>query len=232
MILLFDGQKYLKVGLECILYWACWDHNLLDHSSYGTDGVRNGSPTNVTNGIHLNGIDDSLEAASQGGDPPVVITSLTTYEFEMWVKADVDTFGLWLSLLGFHTDPAGNCLFPTEIGGLQFTIGDDGDTYVDSGEGFSPVEDVWFHMVWAVPSFLNANLLNSELLFNNHSCSFSLSGQALGNHLPFTMFLVGSIRPDDPDKFKGTIGEIRLYNRIRTAGERTVSFDATKSRYT
>ena len=220
------STEYLSVGLECILSWANWSGNLVDHSSYGNDGTAYGSPVYGANGVILDGVDDYLDAGS-----PSEITELTTYELEMWLKTDPETFGLWRELLGFHVDLTGNGTFPIELGALQLCIGTDGDTYVDSGAGWSPVENVWFHMVWAVPSFLNANLLNSELLFNNQPCSFSLSGAAIGDHLPFSYLLFGAFESGSADKFKGAFGEIRLYNRVRTASERTASFNATKARF-
>ncbi len=212
-------SPYYTVGADCVLYHAYWDETAIDHSSYANNGTVYDA-TFVSNGLRFF---SGLSLVDAGSD--VSITGMTHYEIEIWVKIDTGDTGT--TLINFSSGPDIAAYYV--ISNLEYYINSGPDTFIYSDVDFVTSENTWYHIVISVPSFSNASFFtNAEFLLNNVS-KIVLNNGGTANHAPIIQCIIGYI--SGGDHFSGTIGEIRIYNAVRTAEARTTSFNATKSRY-
>lgn len=227
---------YISVGSDCLLYIAPWSGNLKDHSSYGNDGVASGDTSFISDGLKFGGTNGIVTCGTSG------ILTATAYEIEIILKTavGVSTYFLGLWTMNDAMGGGGECIFPNPPGpggGLDISylgrIASPSwthfETVKDGAHGWEPIEDTWFHFIVAIPGLAQEDFLNAEIRFNDNPVTIShmVSGAA---HAAIQKFIIGkAFYADAP--FMGTVGEIRIYNAIRSASARTTSFNATKSRY-
>lgn len=221
------GNEYVDYGVNCIMYHAYFNGNALDRTSYGNNGTIVGTPAYVAGGLSFpGGADNYLSCGTNTS-----ITGLTKFELEIWVKTNVSTFGLWTYLIGFSQSPEGHIYWPADLGALEWDISDgvhDAALVVPS-TGWTVYENTWYHMVFVVPGFPYATWSTGmEILLNNVSCSYTIT-----NTSPFTPLI--SLRMGNgysgSESFQGIFGEVRLYNKVRNADERTLTFNQSRVRY-
>jgi hypothetical protein len=230
-----------------VAYWAFSEGSgttVVDSSANDNSGVVVGAEW-VTgqsgNALHFDGVDDSVQIPEVGGTPPTDISSLSVGSISIWFKFDdeADATGYYLPV--FYIGPAVGAVETydgviIEVGHLGiaelapnnqevfYTVTTDGTTEptfcFDSGSNLTAAE--WQHFVVTVDSSGNKGYLNgSEMTardfnFGTATDSYFLDSVSAG------LLSIGygrSATDGEMRYFKGSIDEIRIYNRALTAAE-------------
>lgn len=175
-------------------------------------------------GRTFDGVDDDIDIASGADSALDLITALT---YEIWVRPldGGDTYGRFMSktnaatnlrkiLLGKDADDETN---------VRWEIGDLSPTVLSSGTG-KMVSGAWNHVVGTYKNTPDRRIYVNGVQVANDAPPGTIVSTAGGR------LWLGAIFPGNQNFF-GSIGEVRVYNRVLTAPEVQHNYVATKWRY-
>lgn len=204
-------RKLYPVGSDCLLYHDYGLGDAVDHSIYGNDGTVVGA-TFVENGLQFDGIDNRVTITPTG--------VIRVHSIYLWMYRD-----------------------SSKAGNAQVAIGYNGAQYYFYGPYDVPPEKMLFNTPYS--GFATTVPVNQWCLFvrtcdgdqNPISCSYYENAVAIDspqtnpNILDPQFDSIGAYNNAGSAGHKGFIGEVLIFNTVKSSDDITAYFNATKARY-
>jgi len=204
-----EESPYYPVGADCVLYHAYWDGTAVDHSSYGNDGTVI-SGTFVENAIYLNGaVTGGLSFSSINlGKLAASMFVWINVEYHSYVNNTVFGGGL-------------NYCFPRYSTGSHSPLIYVMVSNTGPGDMTTPAYDsAWKLMGISYDGSKADHYTNGEF--------YSTKNGTFAADLVLTRI---GVTEADSNRYYGLIGEILLFNSVKSEADHLAFFNATKARY-
>jgi hypothetical protein len=230
---------------ELVAYWSFDKVNedtIFDESAYTSYGINYGAGLVEGidgSGLFFDGKDDYVRISHNGQNPPEILSNLGKGSVSLWFKANHIPVDYGIAPIFYYGmkekcdffDAANKGLIielghsPIHDGSerLYFTIWKNGCTFpsfcYDSG---SPIpEDKWHHLVVVVGEDYNTGYLNGEEMVNRrYNFGTASYSQFFADAIAHERLWLGKGHWDGTTQyFKGTIDELRIYNKPLSEAE-------------